>query len=300
MNNLLISPVTVRYFLGTDPKIEQLGGTLIMIMIFTVLACFLISEITRNYSQVDKLWSLMPVVYCIVTLIQFPTPRIIIMTSLVGLWGFRLSYNFSRKGGYNIIPWKGEEDYRWTIMRQRPALNGRFRFGLFNLFFISFYQNFLILLFTTPVMIAAICSDKGLNTIDIISAVLMLIFLIIETIADNQLFRFHQMKKKKIEPEDHYTLSLKNGFMSDGLWRYVRHPNFAAEQAIWISFYFFSVAASGKWINWTLSGAVLLMLLFVGSSELTERISKSKYDGYENYKKEVPRFMPWRFNVKRK
>jgi steroid 5-alpha reductase family enzyme len=96
------------------------------------------------------LWSLMPVGYSLVTLTYFPSPRLWIMSLLVSIWGFRLSYNFYRKGGYNIIPWKGEEDYRWKIMQSKPELKGRFRFGLFNLFFISFYQNFLILMFSTP------------------------------------------------------------------------------------------------------------------------------------------------------
>jgi steroid 5-alpha reductase family enzyme len=46
------------------------------------------------------------------------------MAFLVTLWGLRLSYNFYRKGGYNIIPWKGEEDYRWKIFRLKRE--GRF------------------------------------------------------------------------------------------------------------------------------------------------------------------------------
>jgi Predicted membrane protein len=72
----------------------------------------------------------------------------------------------------------------------------------------------------------------------------------------------------------------------------VRHPNYTCEQAIWISFYLFSVAASGKWINITLTGSVLLVLLFMGSSSLTEKISGEKYPGYAAYKKDEPRFLP--------
>ncbi len=81
--------------------------------------------------------------------------------------------------------------------------------------------------------------------------------------------------------------------MSEGFWKYVRHPNFASEQAIWISFYFFGVAASGKWINLTIAGPILLILLFIGSSAMTESISSGKYPEYKNYQKEVPRFFPW-------
>lgn len=271
----------------SDPHIQHLAGSCVTVMLVTALVCFIVSEITFNYSQVDKLWSLMPIIYCLIAFTAFPSPRLWIMFILVAIWGFRLSFNFYRKGGYNIIPWKGEEDYRWKIMRQNPALKGRFRFGLFNLLFISFYQHLLILLFCSPLLLAAKNMDANLNLLDIIAASLMLLFIITETIADNQLSHFHKLKRKGGSSEGLWSESLKRGFMSEGLWRYVRHPNYISEQAIWISFYFFGVAASGQWINWTVVGAVLLVILFVGSSWLTEKISSQKYPGYAEYKKAV-------------
>jgi steroid 5-alpha reductase family enzyme len=278
--------------IGMNADMMPLTETWIIIMAVTAGTCFLVSELTRNYSQVDKLWSLLPIIYSIVTLVSFSSPRIWIMCILVTLWGLRLSYNFHRKGGYNLIPWKGEEDYRWTILRQNPVLKGRIRFGLFNLLFISFYQNFLIMLFSTPLLMAAKYNDSPLNWLDILAASLMLLFLVIETVADNQLYRFQTIKKKMTATEVLYPASLKNGFMSEGLWRYVRHPNFVSEQAIWISFYLFSTASSGQLLNWTLAGSLLLVLLFLGSSEMTERISSNKYPAYAGYKKAVPRFLP--------
>jgi len=270
----------------------HLDITLITIMLSTAFICFLVSEITCNYSQVDKLWSLMPIIYSLVAYSANPSPRMGIMCVLVALWGFRLSFNFYRKGGYNIVPWKGEEDYRWKILRQNPAFKGRVRFGLFNLFFISFYQNLLILLFSSPLILVSQYPDVNLNLMDIIAASLMLQFIIIETIADNQQFRFNKLKRQAEKSGGLYSESLKKGFLSEGLWSYVRHPNFIAEQCVWISFYFFGVAASGKLINWTLVGPFLLILLFFGSTQMTERISRKKYPGYSAYLKDVPKFIP--------
>ena len=278
---------------------DQLDSTLVTIMIATAIICFLVSEITRNYSQVDKLWSLMPVIYAVVAFTATPSPRLGIMCLLVAIWGFRLSFNFYRKGGYNIVPWKGEEDYRWMIMRRHPALKGRLRFGLFNLFFISFYQHLLILLFSSPVLLAAKNQDRKLTLLDIAAASVMLLFIIIETIADNQQYRFHALKRRSGKQKGIYSESIGKGFLCEGLWRYVRHPNFASEQAIWISFYFFGVAASGNLMNWTLTGPLLLVLLFFGSTRMTESISSQKYPGYVAYQKEVPKFFP-RFSISRK
>ena len=261
-------------------------------MLIVAAVCFLVSEITRNYSQVDKLWSLMPIAYGWITVVAVPSPRLILMASLVTIWGLRLSYNFYRKGGYNIIPWKGEEDYRWNFMRETKVLKGRLRFSIFNLLFISVYQNIGIFLFSSPLLLAAIFPDKHLTVIDLLAGFLMLAFIITESIADKQLFKFHQEKKNIGKEENKYQESLQKGFLTEGLWKYARHPNFTSEQAIWICFYFFGVAASGLWINITLAGPVLLILIFIGSSRLTENISSKKYPEYAAYQKDVPRFIP--------
>jgi len=282
-----------RSFLsGFDARFQDLVSTWFLLMIIVVLVTFIVSEITRNYSQVDKLWSLLPIAYGGITLIAFPSPRIFLMVALVAIWGLRLSYNFLRKGGYNIVPWKGHEDYRWAVLRENPALKGRLRFGLFNLLFISLFQNIVIFLFSSPLLLAALFPEAHINFIDILASILMLTFIITESLADNQLFRFHQEKKNKTKGEKRYSRSILKGFMTEGLWKYVRHPNFTSEQAIWIFFYFFGVAASGKFINITLLGPVLLILIFMGSSRLTESISSSKYPEYKLYQKNVPRFLP--------
>jgi len=234
-------------------------------------------------------------------LYAFPSsPRIWLMTLLVTTWGLRLTYNFYRKGGYNIIPWKGEEDYRWRLLRKQPVFQKGFRITLFNLLFISFYQHLLIFLFCTPILIAAKNSTASLSGLDYLAASCMFLFILIETMADNQLYDFHTQKRQKIFKNQKYKSSLDKGFLTEGLWNYVRHPNFIAEQAIWVSFYFFGIAASGQWVNWSLAGPVLLILLFAGSSEFTERISLEKYPGYKNYKQQVPKFIPVVFRFRKK
>jgi steroid 5-alpha reductase family enzyme len=280
------------YFLINDP----LTRIFLTIMLSTTVVCFLTAELTLNYSQVDKLWSLMPVIYSLTALISHPTPRLCIMCILVIIWGFRLSFNFYRKGGYNIIPWRGEEDYRWKIIRRHPKLRGRIRFALFNLLFISFYQNFIIFLFSTPLLLAAKCGYSSMNLTDVLAATFMSLCILTEAVADNQLFRFRKLKQQSQDSEGPTSISINQGFLSEGLWRYVRHPNYASEQAIWISFYLFGAASCGKWINWTITGPLLLILLFLGSTEFTERINIDKYPGYARYKKEVPKFFPRLFN----
>ena len=82
------------------------------------------------------------------------------------------------------------------------------------------------------------------------------------------------------------------GFSTTGLWGRSRHPNYFAEQAIWASFYVFSIGAGAGLVNWSIFGSLLLIVLFQRSSSLAEEISGGKYPQYAAYCKTVSRFLP--------
>jgi len=267
-------------------------GRLITIYLAAALLCFLVSTLARNYSQVDKLWSVIPIAYTWVVAIDSGfEARIVLMAVLVSVWGIRLTYNFTRRGGYAIRFWTGEEDYRWAVLRAKPEFAATWKWVLFNFFFISLYQMALILLMTIPAVRSM--DGRPLGPADWILAAILLSLVVVETVADQQQWEFHKKKRRlreegKVMPEPY-----RKGFVHHGLWGIVRHPNYAAEQAIWIIFYFFSVSASGQWINWSVMGAILLVLLFWGSSNFSESISAGKYPEYADYQKKVPRFIPF-------
>jgi len=98
----------------------------------------------------------------------------------------RLTYNFGRKGGYSWKFWDGEEDYRWEILRKKPYFSNPFIWFLFNFGFISFYQSYLILGFTLPMILTIQATPSELNYVDYLAATLFLGFLTLETIADQQ------------------------------------------------------------------------------------------------------------------
>ena len=117
----------------------------------TCAFCWIASLITKDTSWVDRIWSIVPVVYVWIFAIAgivdgSDAARLIVMAVLVTAWGARLTFNFARKGGYT-----GMEDYRWAILRGRMK---PWQFQLFNLFFIVLYQNALLVLITLPAYIA--------------------------------------------------------------------------------------------------------------------------------------------------
>ncbi len=260
-----------------------------------VIACWILSLLTGECSWVDRVWSLAPVGYVTWFATQAPDSRLVVMAVLVAVWGTRLTFNFARKGGFRA----GGEDYRWGVLRTRmsPAL-----FQVFNLVFIAGYQNLLILFFTLPAW-AALAPGAGLFGIgatgvaspapfgapDAAATALFLVFLAGETIADNQQWAFQEDKRaRKARGEP-----VLADFVTTGLFRYSRHPNFFCEQAIWWSFYLFSIGAGAGVINPSIVGPALLTLLFLGSTGFTESITLSRYPRYAEYQRTTSRLIPW-------
>lgn len=256
--------------------------------------CFIVGELSRNNSQVDKLWSVIPIVYVwYMTCAGGMEPRMMLMSTLVTIWGIRLTYNFARRGAYQWKFWAGEEDYRWEVLRNRPGFNKPFVWTLFNLFFISAYQNVLIFLFTLPVLtVLGDSVNKDLTVADWMLAALYVTAVVVEFIADQQQYDFQTEKHRRIKAGEDLG-PYAHGFVRTGLWSVVRHPNYAMEQSVWIIFYGFSVVATGEWINWSIAGCLLLIILFKGSSDFSEELSAQKYPEYKEYQRKVPRFLPF-------
>ncbi len=85
---------------------------------------------------------------------------------------------------------------------------------------------------------------------------------------------------------------LDRGFVVTGLWSWSRHPNFAAEQAVWLSLYQWSCFTTGTLFNWTGVGAFGYLILFQASTWFTEKITAGKYPEYKEYQQRVGRFIP--------
>lgn len=293
MATIILLPIAA-YFLGTPPNDKQVD------VIFktawglaaVVLLTFVVGQLTGNVSQTDKLWSIVPATYAwYMTALGDWNERMVLMSIVVTIWATRLTFNFARRGGYSWEFWEGEEDSRWEVLRQRPGFSNPIVWMLFNLLFICFYQNTLIFLFTLPIVTSLSENAQPIGMIDYALAAAYVGLVLIEFIADQQQYNFQTEKYRRIHAGEEIG-PYADGFVQTGLWSIVRHPNYAAEQAIWIVFYLFSVAAIGEWINWSIAGCVLLVILFKGSSDFSEEISAKKYPNYTAYQKSVGRFFP--------
>ena len=187
----------------------------------------------------------------------------------------------------------------------RSKINNRFLFTIFNIVFISLTQSLLLLLINTPTYTFLLLSQSPepatqFSLPDLAFSRFAFCLIIIEYFADQQQWDFHSAKhvyqktarvpdqyKDQFSPED-----LDRGFVVSGLWSWSRHPNFVTEQAIWLTLYLWSCYRTESYIQWTGLGALGYLLIFQGSTRLTEWISAGKYPEYREYQARVGRFIP--------
>ena len=292
----------VLSFVFGFPSFNQLQKETLLILLIicgsSALYCFVVGEISRNNSQMDKLWSILPIAYTWVIAIKGNmNPRLVLFAILVTIWGIRLTINFARKGAYSIKFWAGEEDYRWKILRAKKPFTNKFVWALFDLFFISIYQNALVLAICLPSLVC-MSSEAAIGVMDCVAVLLTASFILIETVADEQQMFFYTTRNNLLSEGnklEELPEPFNKGFNTFGLWKRCRHPNYLGEQMIWISLFLFVIGANlAKYyvFNWSSVGALLLVLLFLGSSTLGESISASKYPEYELYSKSVCRYLP--------
>jgi steroid 5-alpha reductase family enzyme len=250
----------------------------------TCALTWILSLLTKDTSWVDRIWSIVPAVYVWVFAAGagLANPILNVMAILVSLWAIRLTLNFARKGGYA----PGGEDYRWEVLRSRMSPG---QFQVFNLFFIVIYQNIILFLIALPAYTVMTSGRTQFGPLEVVLTVVFLGLLLLETIADQQQWNFYQHKYAEIaagqEPQAR--------FLTTGLFRFSRHPNFFAEQSQWWVIFFFGAAAAGSLLQVTVLGALLLTILFIGSTRFTEEISLSKYPEYAHYQRRTSPIIPW-------
>ncbi|KAJ3126214.1 hypothetical protein HK098_007770 [Nowakowskiella sp. JEL0407] len=181
-------------------------------LLAVVFGCYSLQLLTKNYSWVDRVWSLTPFSYVwIITLSSLngeslisyllSNPRILALITLSTTWGIRLTYNFARKDGYNTKT----EDYRWEwIHKNLSIFKNEYVWETFAFAFISLYQNVLLWLITAPttwIAVRAVNDASKWNVVDTISLISFSALLLGETVCDEQQYEYQQKKWGLIEKE---------------------------------------------------------------------------------------------------
>lgn len=185
------------------------------------------------------------------------------------VWAVRLgAYLFAR-----II--KTKVDHRFDGMREVPLKFARF----------WILQAIAVVVILLPV-IASVASpeiSRDFGTLEIIGMLLWLAGFVLEVLADEQKARFKRNGSK--------------GFISTGVWKYSRHPNYFGEALLWWGIWIYTLPALSGSLHLSILGPVFItvLLLFVSGIPLLEKSADAKYGAdpaYREYKKRTSVFIP--------
>ncbi len=227
----------------------------------------------RRYDLIDAAWGVMFIAiawaYVAITPWNWASA---LMAVLVSVWGGRLAWHifwrWARAPG---------EDRRYSELRQR-WLQRAIALQVFVRIYLV--QVVLAVIIALPIALFIAVGPK-LDWFVAAGALVWLVGVTAETVADAQLKAFKATKNSA------------GKIMSQGLWRYSRHPNYFGEMLLWWGI---GIMGLGQVYGfWGLIGPVIITLLlrFVSGVPPAEK-SMAKKAGWQQYKARTPAVVPWR------
>jgi steroid 5-alpha reductase family enzyme len=252
----------------------QIIGLSLAAVLAYMTAIWLVSLALRNASIVDAFWGLgfvlLAAVYFVAT--DGVIGRKILITTLVAVWGLRLSLYILRRN------WGQGEDYRYRAFREKAGE----RFWWVSFFQVFFLQGVLLWLISAPILAAQFYDSPDEPAVtDVFGPLVWGVGFVFESVGDWQLARF------KADPAN------KGKVMQSGLWRYTRHPNYFGDTTVWWGY--FVIAAGTVDGLWTVFSPVLMTLLLmrVSGVALLERAQVRTKPQYRAYIESTSAFLPW-------
>lgn len=252
-------------------EIYGIGGLVILMMV-TLL--WLVSVALKDSSIVDPFWGAGFVVaawvYFALAEGGVPARRWLLVT-LATLWGLRLSLYLLWRN------WGKGEDYRYQAFRR----NSGEAYWWVSYFKVYLLQGAIMWLVSAPLLAAQYyAASLTLTLLDYLAVLVWAIGFYFEAAGDWQLARF------KSNPAN------KGKLLTEGVWRYSRHPNYFGDAAQWWGFYLLALAAGG---GWTIFSPLLMtfLLLKISGVALLEKSLTEQKPGYADYIETTSAFVPW-------
>jgi steroid 5-alpha reductase family enzyme len=239
-------------------------------------AWFVVSILRKRNDVADIAWGLGFVVVAIIAETHNAHPGALskLSVALTTIWGLRLATHILlRNRGKN-------EDYRYAKWRHDW---GKF-FLIRSYFQVFLLQGVLLFLVVLPVTLTAGLSTRTDLTVWAAAGILTWLFgFFFEAVGDFQLAQF------SANPAN------KGKVMTQGLWKYTRHPNYFGEVTQWWGLWLILCAstlpASHKLLGLVGPATITTLILFVSGVPLLEKRYAHDKD-YQKYAKKTSKFIP--------
>ena len=191
----------------------------------------------------------------------------IIISSLIIMWAVRLgSFLFIRIK-------KAGEDIRFREIKKSPSR-----------FFMTWTLQGMWVSLCSACALAGIANGIEINSYFYIGIIVFIIGFTAEIIADNQKSKFRK------DPNN------RDKFISSGLWKHSRHPNYLGEITLWLGISIISFSSLAGWQLITLISPIFtyLLLVYVSGIRILDYNGNKKWghlDSYKDYRKNTPRLI---------
>ena len=234
-----------------------------------------VAERIRNAGIVDVAWAagFTPLAVLYAAVLPGYGPRRLLIAAMTIAWSLRLAgYLYRRVMGHHPV-----EDGRYQKLRADWGASASHRF-----FWFFQVQGLLDVILAGPLLLACANPSPRLSWLEWSGALLWLVSVAGETVADRQLDAFRR------DPAN------RGKTCRAGLWRYSRHPNYFFEWLVWVAYFVFALAS--PW-GWTTVYCPLLMLYFLfrvtGIPATEAQALRSRGDDYRRYQETTSAFFPW-------
>jgi steroid 5-alpha reductase family enzyme len=250
----------------------------------TMASVWLFQRRTGNPGWIDVFWTFGTGLACVAAALA-PVdgmaafwPRQALVAALAAIWMLRLGVTLGIRVGTT------PEDARYIQFRKEWGADFQSR-----LFFFVQNQAFGSVLFPLAALVAAHHPAPGWRLADGIGALILLVAIVGEGIADRQLVRF------KADPANHGRIC------DSGLWAWSRHPNYLFEWLGWFAYPAIAIDLGYPWGFLALAGPALMYYVLVhytGLPPLEAHMLRSRGDAFRAYQARtailVPGFRGWR------
>ncbi len=235
-------------------------------------AVFLVALRHKDNSIADVAWGPGFIIVALSTLILCGSfsPRQLIVTGLVFIWGLRLSIRiYLRNRG------KGEDE-RYRKWRKEWGKT----FVIRSYFQVFLLQGGVLLLNITPVLFINTSAAGNPGFLDLLGVLVWILGFGFESVSDWQLDTF-------IKNPDN-----RGRIMDQGLWRYSRHPNYFGEVTMWWGIYILALPVPWGWASIIGPLTISYIILCVSGVPMTERFMQDN-PAFADYKRRTSAFIPW-------
>ena len=194
--------------------------------------------------------------------------RQLLATLLILIWASRLTYHL-------ILRYKKGADPRFIAWEKQW---GKYAF-LITFGWVVVLQGILLLIMATPTVLINTQQSGPLNLLDVFGYTLWIFGFYCESLADYQLRTFIQETQNK------------GRILSEGLWRYSRHPNYFGEMCMWLGLALMALSVPYGFLAF-IAPITITGIFFFFSIPLLENVFAGNRQ-YQEYKKRTSVFALW-------